>query len=424
MSSSSSDEIDEILNEAFEEIVDQHVDNFIDSIINVQANNRTRRAYIERDREQGHNQLWDDYFSDHPTYSADMFRRRFRMNKPLFLRIVDRLSNEVPYFEQRRNAHGRYGLSALQKCTAAIRMLAYGQSGDAYDKYIRLGESTALLCLENFTNGIIQLFGDEYLRRPTPEDLQRLLDVGEVRGFPGMIGSIDCMHWEWKNCPTAWKRQYTRGSGKPTIGLEAVASHDLWIWHAFFGLPGNLNDINVLDRSPVFDDILQGRAPKVKFKVNNHTYRMAYYLTDGIYPNWSTFIQSIPLPQGPKAELFSLRQESTRKDVERAFGVLQSRFAIVKNPALLWDKEKIGKIMRTCVILHNMIVEDERDGYSLTDTSEFESGESSRGSKVKRRESLHSDNMLGMRNEVRDSGKHDRLKVDLVENVWQKFSNE
>ena len=413
MTSSESDGVDE----AFEDMFDEEFDNIIDSLVDVQTNKPKKRAYIERDREQGHIHLWNDYFHENPTYPPVMFRRRFRRNKPLFLRIVDRLTTEVPYFQQRRNAHGRYGLSPLQKCTAAIRMLAYGQSGDTYDEYLRLGESTALLCLEHCTNGIVQLFGDEYLRRPTPEDLQRLLDIGEKRGFPGMIGSIDCMHWQWKNCPTAWRGQYTRGSGKPTIVLEAVASEDLWIWHAFFGLPGTLNDINVLDRSPVFDDILQGRAPKVKFKVNNHTYRMAYYLTGGIYPNWSTFIQSIPLPQGPKAELFAERQESTRKDVERAFGVLQSRFAIVKNSALLWDKEKIGKIMRTCVILHNMIVEDERDGYSLTDTSEFESGESSRGSKVKRRESLHSDNMLGMRNEVRDSGKHDRLKADLVENV-------
>uniref|UniRef100_A0A0D3AZX2 Uncharacterized protein n=1 Tax=Brassica oleracea var. oleracea TaxID=109376 RepID=A0A0D3AZX2_BRAOL len=76
---------------------------------------------------------------------------------------------------------------------------------------------------------IINLFGDEYLRRPTPEDLQRLLDIGEIRGFPEMIGSIDCMHWKWKNCPTAWKGQFSRGSGKPTIVLEAVASYDLWI---------------------------------------------------------------------------------------------------------------------------------------------------------------------------------------------------
>ena len=85
----------------------------------------------------------------------------------------------------------------------------------------------------------------------------------------------------------------------------------------FFGPPGTLNDINVLDRSPVFDDILQGRAPRVQYVVNRHQYDMAYYLTDGIYPKWSTFIQSITLPQGPKAELFAKVQEATRKDVER-----------------------------------------------------------------------------------------------------------
>ncbi|XP_048604562.1 putative nuclease HARBI1 [Brassica napus] len=413
-SSSSSDEADK----AFDEMVDEVVDNFIDTIVDGQTNKPKRRAYIERDREQGHNQLWKDYFMENPTYPPEMFRRRFRMNKPLFLRIVDRLSSEVPYFQQRRNASGRYGLSPLQKCTAAKCMLAYGQSGDRNDEYLRLGDSTSRLCLENFTDTIIQLFGDEYLRSPTPEDLQRLLDVGEVRGFPGMIGNIDCMHWEWKNCPTAWKGQFTRGSGKPTIILEAVASQDLWIWHTFFSLPGTLNDINVLDRSPVFDDILHGRAPKVKFKVNNHTYHMAYYLTDGIYPNWSTFIQSIPLPQGPKAEKFAEKQESARKDVERAFGVLQSRFAIVKNPALQWDKEKIGKIMRTCVILHNMIVENERHGYAQINTSEFESGESSRGSKVTSRESIHAGDMLGMHREVRDQEKHARLKADLMENIW------
>ncbi|XP_018510902.2 uncharacterized protein LOC103846225 [Brassica rapa] len=234
MSSSSTDEVDE----ALDEIVDQVVENYIDSMVDGEANKPTRRTYIERDRELGHSQLWNNYFKENPTYPPELFRRRFRMNKPLFLRIVERLSSEVPYFQQRRNTHGRYRLSALQKCTAAIRMLAYGQSEDTYDEYLRLGESTSCFCLENFTNGIILLFGDEYLRRPTPEDLQRLLDVGEVRGFPGMIGSIDCMHWEWKNCPTAWKGQYTGGSGKPTIVLEAVALQDLWIWHVFFRLPG------------------------------------------------------------------------------------------------------------------------------------------------------------------------------------------
>ena len=125
------------------------------------------------------------------------------MNKELFLHIVHSLSVNVPFFQQRKDATGRSGLSPLQKCTAAIRMLAYGFAADAVDEYLRLGESTALSCLHNFTDGIIRLFGNEYLRRPTPEDLQRLLDIGEKRGFPGMVGSIDCMHWKWKNCPTS-----------------------------------------------------------------------------------------------------------------------------------------------------------------------------------------------------------------------------
>uniref|UniRef100_A0A0D3BQT7 DDE Tnp4 domain-containing protein n=1 Tax=Brassica oleracea var. oleracea TaxID=109376 RepID=A0A0D3BQT7_BRAOL len=255
------------------------------------------------------------------------------MNKPLFMRIVDRLSAGISYFQQRRDATGRFGHSPLQKATASIRMMAYGCPADAVDEYFRLGESTAFLCLKHFIQGIINLFGDEYLRRPTPEDFQRLLDIGEIRGFHGMIGSIDCMHWEWKNCPTAWKGQYTRGSGKPTIVLEVVASQDLWICHAFFG------------------------------------------------------------PLGPKAFLFATHQEAVRKDVERAFGVLQ--------------------------------VEDERDGYTQYDVSLFTQPESNQSSQVDFDFSStmpsNLGNMMSVRGRVRDNKIHQQLKADLVENIWQKF---
>jgi hypothetical protein len=78
---------------------------------------------------------------------------------------------------------------------------------------------------------------------------------------------------------------------KPTIILEAVASSDLW--HAFFGLPGSLNDINVLHRSPVFDDLALGNAPQVSYTVNGKHYNIDYYLADGIYPEWATLITDI-----------------------------------------------------------------------------------------------------------------------------------
>ncbi|XP_056860184.1 uncharacterized protein LOC130508618 [Raphanus sativus] len=426
-----SDGVDRIVDECVDESVDECVDESFDEIfegiytdvVEGQEEQQRKRAYIERNREAGHNRLWNDYFTENPTYDASLFRRRFRMNKDLFLRIVHALSENIPFFRHRRDATGRFGLSPLQKCTAAIRLLAYGSAADAVDEYLRLGESTSISCLHHFTDGIIHVFGDEFLRRPTPEDLQRLLDIGEKRGFPGMVGSIDCMHWEWKNCPTSWKGLYARGSNKPTIVLEAVASQDLWIWHAFFGPPGTLNDINVLDRSPVFHDIFEGRAPRLKYVVNGHQYKLAYYLTDGIYPKWSTFIQSISSPQGPKAELFAEHQESARKDVERAFGVLQSRFAIVKNPALTWEKEKIGKIMRACIILHNMIVENERNDYPRS-INEFEEGDSSRTSRVETERPTNIGNCVGIRDDVHDRRKHQKLKNDLIEHIWNKYGDD
>ncbi|KAL0805842.1 hypothetical protein Bca101_098333 [Brassica carinata] len=152
MASSSSTNFDDEMDEKFDQIFHQRFQNLLICHENRQEASRSKkkRAYIERQREQGHMQLWNDYFSEDATYPSHMFRRRFRMNKPLFMRIVDRLSAEIPYFQQRRDATGRFGHSPLQKATAAIRMMAYGCPADAVDEYLRLGESTALLCLEHF----------------------------------------------------------------------------------------------------------------------------------------------------------------------------------------------------------------------------------------------------------------------------------
>ncbi|XP_028081098.1 uncharacterized protein LOC114282590 [Camellia sinensis] len=183
-------------------------------------------------------------------------------------------------------------------------MLAYGVAADFMDEYVRIGESTAIESLKYFVKAVVDIFSNEYLRSPNSNDIAKLLAIGESRGFPGMLGSID-----------------------------SVASYDLWIWHAFFGLLGSHNDINVLERSFVFTELAQGRAPAVNYTINGNEYTMGYYLADGIYPQWSTFVKTIPSPQGNNKKLFAAAQEATRKDVERAFGVLQARFAIVRRPA-------------------------------------------------------------------------------------------
>ena len=59
-------------------------------------------------------------------------------------------------------------------------------------------------------------------------------------------------------CPEAWKGQFEGKERHPTIGLEAVADNNLWIWHNDFGFVGLLNDIKIWDRSPLYKSMLDG----------------------------------------------------------------------------------------------------------------------------------------------------------------------
>ena len=80
------------------------------------------------------------------------------------------------------------------KCTAAMRMLAYGITADCVDEYLNIGASTAHECMKKFCSSIIEVFGEEYLRKPNQADVDRLLQVLEARDFLGTLGCIDCMH--------------------------------------------------------------------------------------------------------------------------------------------------------------------------------------------------------------------------------------
>jgi hypothetical protein len=155
------------------------------------------------------------------------------MRHRLFFQIVDQVTVGNPYFQQKVNCAGQIVFSPLHKCTVAMKMLANGCSADSLDDYLRIGESTVLETLKKFVTTIISVFGAEWHRPPSEEEVQRILQHNESCGFLGMLDSIDCMHWEWSNCPTALQGMYKGHKGKPTLILEAVAIEDVSFWHAW-----------------------------------------------------------------------------------------------------------------------------------------------------------------------------------------------
>ncbi|XP_022008315.1 uncharacterized protein LOC110907675 [Helianthus annuus] len=255
-----------------------------------------RRRYIERQREEGHEKLMADYFVEDPKYNEDIFRHRFRMSKRLFLQIVSDVEENDPWFVEAPDARGRKGFTPLQKVTSAIKQLATGNTPDENDEYLHMAERTSRECLEYFCDTVCKIYGPEFLRRPTSHDMALLYQA----------------HEEKHHLPE-YRGQYMRGDHRyPTIMLEAVASQDLWFWHAFAGPPGSQNDIN-----------------------------------------------SIPYPHEVNEKKFKRQHEAARKDVERAFGVLKGKWGVLSRPMRARSVKKIRNVVYTCIILHNMILKDD-----------------------------------------------------------------
>nr|GEX83884.1 putative nuclease HARBI1 [Tanacetum cinerariifolium] len=188
------------------------------------------------------------------------------MARLLFNQIVIDVSNHDSFFRTNMDCAGRQAISGLLKCTSAIRQLAYDVHADFLDEYVQINERTSRTALDHFCQAVMEIYGPEFLRKPTVTDIEKLY-----------------RHHEEKHRPDH--------GPNPFISLEAVASQDLWIWHAFFVVVGSNNDINVLYQSPLFNDLKTGRAPEISFVANGrdlhldlawYSYYTHAYIEDGV----------------------------------------------------------------------------------------------------------------------------------------------
>jgi hypothetical protein len=83
-------------------------------------------------------------------------------------------------------------------------MLAYGVACYLIDEYLRMSKTNILELMYKFCKAIFTVFSEVCLREPNVDNIARVLLINEARWFPGMIESIDCMYWEWKNSPFAF----------------------------------------------------------------------------------------------------------------------------------------------------------------------------------------------------------------------------
>jgi hypothetical protein len=116
------------------------------------------------------------------------------MRKTLFFWIMEEVTAKNNYFKQKSNVVGQISFSALHKCVVAIKMLVYGGSTDSLDDHLKMGESSVVETMKEFACTVISVYGNEYLHPPRSDEIEHILQQNKARGFPRMIGSIDCMY--------------------------------------------------------------------------------------------------------------------------------------------------------------------------------------------------------------------------------------
>ncbi|KAK2647621.1 hypothetical protein Ddye_015110 [Dipteronia dyeriana] len=144
---------------------------------------------------------------------------------------------------------------------------------------------------------------------------------------------------------------------------------------------------------------------------------MGYYLSDGIYPQYATLIQTISQPSSLKEKFFAEQQEATRKDVEHG-RVLQSRWT-----ARMWTARDLGKIMKTCIILHNMIIESEHQQGINPECWQPHGDNRVKDVHLEHDYTFLVSRMINRMKQVQDKRVHTDLKIDLINHLWDIYGD-
>ena len=236
-----------------------------------------------------------------------------------------------------------------------FKILAQDYSLHNIEDHLRISKSRACDFLNQFCSLVPVLLKDKIIRR-TGVGLKAILNQHKRDfGINGLVGFIDCTHFKWGQCYLQDKRHYYNYKKYISLVLQAVVDSKLRFLYFTFPAPGSYNDKTVFYNSDICRDFLTG-AVNVNYYLNGRKRTLPYLIGDGIYPTWAFIAKGISVPKSREEELYTKRIESWRKKVEYAFGIFKKRWKVFRSNTVVRKMDKISNMMKTCICLHNWII--------------------------------------------------------------------
>ena len=153
------------------------------------------------------------------------FRRRFRVPFSVFMEIC----KDFERLNGKRPATDRAGIETVPLellVLGALRVLGSGCTFEAVEELTCVAEGTHRLFFHNEFCVWGVRASDEHIKMPeSEEEIKHVVKQYEERGFPGCVGSVDCVHLVWDKCPAELASACNGKGSFPTLAFQVVCSN-------------------------------------------------------------------------------------------------------------------------------------------------------------------------------------------------------
>lgn len=211
------------------------------------------------------------------------------------------------------------------------------------------------------TVGIIwQLLSPIYVKEPTAESCSQTATMYYQRcNFPNVIGAIDGKHVRIRAPPNSGSNFYNYKQFFSII-LQGIADPTLRFISVEVGAYGKESDGGVFSRSEIKRHLESNsfHIPALSRIPNSEDELPFFLIGDAAYPLKPYLITPINAGLDHDRRIFNYRHSRARRCIECAFGILASKWRVLKSP-IETKVDTAVKIVLATVALHNAIIHHE-----------------------------------------------------------------
>lgn len=139
-------------------------------------------------------------------------------------------------------------------------------------------------------------------------------DFFSIRGFPGVIGAVDCTHIKINSPGGDQAELFRNRKGYFSINVQAICDSKLKVLDIVARWPGSTHDMTI------FNDSL------IRHRFENNEFGDALLLGDNGYACKKYLLTPLLQPTTPAEMNYNNSHIATRNPIERLFGVIKRRF--------------------------------------------------------------------------------------------------